>query len=1040
MCGIAGFVDPATAVATRDEAVARMCAAMLRRGPDDLGIEHHGDATIGMRRLAIFDPANGHQPMATPDDRFHIVFNGAIYNFRALRDELTAAGFAFRTNCDTEVLLAAYAQWGSRCVSHLRGMFAFAVWDTHEQSLFLARDPFGIKPLYYRHDGARLIFASQLGALLAAGIFSAEIDPLSVADYLAWFAVPAPRTIYRGIFSLRPGESAMFRAGQFDLRSNWSFRSIPAATDPCVTRDEFTHELRARLEDTIRAHVIADVPVGAFLSGGLDSAVVVGLMTQATGARLKTFSIGFNESGYSEAAAAEATARHFGTDHQTRIVTGAEIARDIPEILASLDQPTGDGINTYYVSQTAHAGGVKVALSGLGGDELFGGYPAFRTLPQIARWLPLWHSLPSAVRRAVIVRLRARDVRSHKLADLLLLSHNIHELGALHRRVFSEPTRRSLLGPDATAMLDRHPPHHPELAALAGDLTGAGIFETISAWELRTYMADVLLRDSDAMSMRHSLELRVPFVDRPFIEWLWRQPSRFKEDRNHPKSALAAAAADILPPAIRGRQKRGFTLPFAVWMRADLRPFLDETFSDTSIDRSGLFARAPVQDFWRDYLAGHDERQWSRAWSLAVLIGFANRRLAPPPLPATPRIEIAAQSAPPPHVVSARAAAHPSRPARRRTLLLAPELFASEGGIPRILQIYLKALCELAGPTDAVRFVALNDGVVDSHDLRRYSNDRLEDWQVCGRNKSRFIRAVFDLSRNCDRLICGHVAQLPVALAAKTLNPSLRYYLVAHGIEVWRPFKLAERLALRGAERIFCVSDYTRRELLRYCPLPEGRAVVLHNALDPYFQIAPGEPRDGRTPVILVVTRLTAADRYKGVEHLVAAMPAIRAQLPNAVLRIVGRGDDLPHLQKMRDQLGLRPAIEFLGYVDDRRMTAELRACSLFALPSKKEGFGLVFLEAMANGRPCLGARAGGIPEVITGDTGVLVAFGDVPALAAACVAALQREWDESAILERARHFSYSPFKARLASLLGDAPPEPLSPTTSVSAAVLEKT
>lgn len=354
------------------------------------------------------------------------------------------------------------------------------------------------------------------------------------------------------------------------------------------------------------------------------------------------------------------------------------------------------------------------------------------------------------------------------------------------------------------------------------------------------------------------------------------------------------------------------------------------------------------------------------------------------------------------------------------TLLLAPEIFASEGGIPRILQLYLKALSELAGPTDKIRLLALNDPMLDSRDLRRTSSERLDDWYVCGGKKSRFIRAAFKLSRHCDRIICGHVGQLPVALAAKTLNPRLRYHLVAHGIEVWRKFKLPERLALRGAARIFCVSDYTRRELLKYCPLPDGRAVVLHNALDPFFEIAPGDPRPER-PVILTVARLSAAERYKGVDHLIRAMTVVRAARPDAILRVIGRGDDLHRLQRLRRELGLDGAVEFLGFVDDRRMKAELKSCSLFALPSRCEGFGLVFLEAMACGRPCLGARAGGVPEVITPETGVLVDFGNVSAIAAGCLEALHRSWAETAILDRARHFSYSQFKARFASLLSSA-------------------
>ncbi len=1019
MCGIAGLIDAGLSPEVRDAAVVRMCDAMLHRGPDDSGVESPGEATLGMRRLAIFDPANGHQPMRSPDGRFTLIFNGAIYNFHALRAELSAAGWSFRTQCDTEVLLAAYAHWGERCLARLRGMFAFAVWDNAEHSLFLARDPFGIKPLYYRHEGARLLFASELNALLASQIVSAEIDPLSVADYLAWFAVPAPRTIYRGVFSLRPGECATFRAGRLDIRTAWSFRSIPSDIRVATTRDEFTRELRARLEDSIRAHVVADVPVGAFLSGGLDSAVVAGLMTRATGAQLRTFSVTFDETEFSEADYAASTARHFGTDHRPYLLTGAHVARDIDTLVGSLDQPTGDGINTYYASRAAREGGVTVALSGLGGDELFGGYPSFRDLPRIARWLPLWRNVPAFARTALLKRLDQGDTRRRKLGDFLGHAQGLQELNALQRRVFSESARRSLLAPSVAEMIRGRTPFHPELASLRTDLAEAGSFETTSAWELRTYMADVLLRDSDVMSMRHSLELRVPFVDRPLIEWLWRQPAKFKDDPAHMKTALRDATADILPPDLAHRRKQGFTLPFPVWMKRELRPFLEDTFSGASIDRTGLFGREAVQGLWRGFLAHDDTREWSRVWSLALLVAFANRRTAEPPPASAP-----ADLTPRPAASSTRTAPTPAkkpavrRTVRSRTLLLAPEIFASEGGIPRILQAYLKALCDLAVPDRGVRLLALNDSIVGSTDVRRCANETLEDWVVCARDKTRFVRAALRMSRGCDWIICGHVAQLPVAWLAKRLNPKLRYAVVAHGIEVWRPFNVTERIALRGAEKIFCVSDYTRKELQKNCPLPDEKCVVLHNALDPWFYIGPGQPLAQCAPTILVVTRLTYADRYKGVENMIEAMPAIRAAIPDATLRIIGRGDDLPRLQSMRNKLGLMNAVEFLGYVDDKRLTAEMRACRLFALPSKKEGFGLVFLEAMAQGRPCIGARAGGIPEVISADTGVLVEYGDAPGIAAAAIDALRRDWDESAILARAREFAYEPFREKLAALM----------------------
>ncbi len=973
---------------------------MLHRGPDDGGVGTWGPATLGMRRLAIFDPANGHQPMSTPDGRWHIVFNGAIYNFRELRARLESAGRVFHTQCDTEILLGAVAEWGEAALPRLRGMFAFAAWDAREQTLLLARDPFGIKPLYYSVGAnGSLLFASELNALLASGQVAAALDPVAAAAYMAWLAVPAPQTIYRSALSLRPGEAAVWRDGRLTLKTYWSLRDAATADiAPCGSHAEFTAGLRAQLEDTIRAHLLADVPVGAFLSGGLDSTAIVALMTKLGGTRLKTFSIGFEEAGYSEADEAAANAKYLGAEHHATVLTGRRVADDIGTLVGALDQPTGDGINTYYASQAARAGGVTVALSGLGGDELFGGYPSFRDVPRITRWLPVWRSLPAPARAALLHRWRrGGDTRWLKLADSLEHGRTPAALALLHRAVLAGPARRALLNADPGHL------RHPQEESLDRELAGAAPANILSAAELRGYMADVLLRDSDGMSMRHSLELRVPFVDVPLVTWLWRQPAGWRTSPAITKSALVDAVHDLLPPALLRRPKRGFTLPFNLWMRKELRPFLDETFSTASVGRSGLFNTPAVQAQWRGFVDGLDPRAWSRVWSLAMLVAFTNR--PSPPAAVRAPVPTVGQGGPPATV-------------RGRTLLLVPEIFASEGGIPRILQLYLKALCELTAPGGAVRLLALNDDGISPEGLRRSAGPALESQEGCKGSKSRFVRAALRLARGCDRIICGHVAQLPVAWLAQRLNPRLRYHLVAHGIEVWRPFTLAERIALRGAESIFCVSAFTRGELLKHCPLPAGRAVVLPNALDPAFPIGPGTPPAQCPPLILTVSRLSHADRYKGVEQLIAALPAVRAAVPGARLRVIGRGDDLPRLQALRDRAGLKDAVDFPGYVDDARLSAELNTCRLFALPSDREGFGLVYLEAMAHGRPCLGVSAGGSPEVITPATGVLVGPGDGPGLAAACAAAMSRPWDTAAILARARDFSYSPFKAQLASLL----------------------
>jgi asparagine synthase (glutamine-hydrolysing) len=608
-----------------------MVQRQVHRGPDDRGIFSSGPVTLGMCRLAIFDPANGHQPMTSPDGRFTIVFNGAIYNYRELQPGLTAGGWQFRTNCDTEVLLAAFAQQGPACLRQLRGMFAFAVWDEREQTLFAARDPLGIKPLYHaRTSDGSVVFASELNALLASGLVPRELDPASAGEYLAWFSVPAPRTIYSGIANLPPGH-ALTIDGRGRVRSH-AWWQLPAARQPdrvAGNYQDFVHGLRHQLEDSIRAHRVADVPVGAFLSGGMDSTAVAGLMARGSRHRLKTFALIFGEAEFSEQGPARLAAEAFGTEHHEELLTGQRLAADLPRILDSLDQPTGDGINTWYVSQAARAGGVTVALSGLGGDELFGGYPSFRDLPRLSALLPWWRRLPGGVRTAIIAQLRARaGSRPRKLADFLAYARDLHELGSLQRRVLPENVRLGLLSPDARAQAERLGPNHPRLEDFAFQLAGADSFQVVSAWELRTYMTDVLLRDSDVFSMAHSLELRVPFVDRVLLEWLWPQPAWFKYDPRQAKRALADATADIVPAAIRSRRKQGFTLPFARWMRQELRPFLDETFSASSLARCPWLDAGAAAQVWTAYKQGTDARAWSRVWTLAMLVAFANRKPA----------------------------------------------------------------------------------------------------------------------------------------------------------------------------------------------------------------------------------------------------------------------------------------------------------------------------------------------------------------------------------------------------------------------------
>jgi len=358
-----------------------------------------------------------------------------------------------------------------------------------------------------------------------------------------------------------------------------------------------------------------------------------------------------------------------------------------------------------------------------------------------------------------------------------------------------------------------------------------------------------------------------------------------------------------------------------------------------------------------------------------------------------------------------------------RTLLLSPELFLAEGGIARIMRLYLKALCEICGANGQVDVVVLNDEPWRDEHLPAYSNEKLRHVIGCRRSKLNFIRHVLTLGRHSDVLICGHLHQLAVARLARCFNPRLRYMLVAHGIEVWRPYSILERWALRGADRILCVSEYSRRQLLRFYPeLDAPRLVVIPNTLDPQLEPAAlsntSNRIDSRHPRILSVGRLTTADTYKGFDTLIEVMPHIIAEFPDASLRIVGDGDDKPRLQNLAHRLGVTAAVHFTGRITDTELQQEYQVCDLFALPSRKEGFGLVYLEAMICGKPCVGARAGGAPEVINDTVGALADYGNIPALAAAIADVVRHPRDSEVVRRHAESFAFPVFTQRLAAVL----------------------
>ncbi len=570
MCGIAGFAATPSLGVDAIGSVQRMCKRMRTRGPDAEGVwaDASGSIVFGHRRLAIIDTEpRSNQPMLSTDGRLAIIYNGEIYNFRELRSELEDVGDIFLTTSDTEVLLCLYRREGTKMLRRLRGMFAFAVWDSSDDSLFLARDPYGIKPLYYATIKDGFLFASQVKAMLASGLVSREPETAGLAGFYLWGSVPEPWTIYRDIRALKAGHWMRVRRGVpntpvcwHDIRIHWQGECrVDSARDLQV-------RVREAVTDSVRAHLVADVPVSVFLSAGIDSSAVAGLAA-GLGAKVEGITIGFEEfagRNDDEAPEAQAIAAQYGLPHHVHIVTREEFEADLPLILSAMDQPSIDGVNTWFASKAAAERGYKVVLSGVGGDELFCGYPSFRQIPQLAaagRWIGAQPLRP--VLRALFTWL-ARRLHRPKLANLPDFCGGAEAIYFLRRGLFLPNELPDLMGADAASDgLQRlgFPLPNGQNAEARNGIARVGLMESTQ------YLRNQLLRDSDWASMGHCVELRTPLVDARLLETLGPHIHGFTRKRG--KAMLARSPQNPLPDNIISRCKTGFGVPMAQWLARD---------------------------------------------------------------------------------------------------------------------------------------------------------------------------------------------------------------------------------------------------------------------------------------------------------------------------------------------------------------------------------------------------------------------------------------------------------------------------------------
>jgi asparagine synthase (glutamine-hydrolysing) len=616
MCGICGI---ATAHGDADlDALRAMSDQLVHRGPDSHGEHADGGVAIAARRLSIIDLEHGDQPIANEDGTCVVVQNGEIYNYPELRRELERAGHELRTRCDTEALVHLYEEHGTGFAERLRGMFAVAIWDAPRRRLVLARDRYGIKPLYYRDVGGELRFASELRALPRG-----EIDLDALEAFLAFNSIPAPYSIFRDVRKLPAGHVLVWQDGAVSLERY--ARPGPAGAGEIRDGDEaeLVEELRARLRDSVRAHLLSDVPVGVLLSGGVDSAVLAALAAQETSDPVHTFTIGFAERSFDERADARLVAERYGTEHHELLI------RPEPEVLLraladAFDEPFADSsaLPTYLVSQLA-AEHVKVALSGEGGDELFGGYYTYaadliadRVAPLARLARPLVEALPASTRKASLDYKAKRFVRAAHLPSL--------ERHHGWKEIFSPDAR--------TDLTDRRSSFDPVdvYRARYAETAGAPELARLQDVDFGVYLVDDLLVKTDRASMAHSLEARVPFLDPLVTNLAFALPTRLKVRGLAKKVLLRKAAAPLLPPEIVHGRKRGFSIPAAAWLRGELEPFARETLSAVNLERQGFFRPEPVTRLLDEHVAGRDD--WSRQlWGLLAFTLWYERHVEQEP-------------------------------------------------------------------------------------------------------------------------------------------------------------------------------------------------------------------------------------------------------------------------------------------------------------------------------------------------------------------------------------------------------------------------
>lgn len=618
MCGINGFISNNYSTEQKKNLVQKMNSTLSHRGPDNDGVWAEDIIALGHRRLSIIDlSAEGNQPFFSSDKRYVIIYNGELYNYKELKLELQRAShgsndkpYFFKTETDTEVVLAAFIKYGTKCLQLFNGMYAFAVYDTLEKKLTIARDRIGVKPLYYYYGDEGFLFSSEIRPIIHSKIKEFSLNKDALAEYIMYQTVFAPNTIVKGVKVLMPGHYLEYQNNKANVSEYYSVNKLPDTANG-LSYKETCAKVNELLTLSVQRRLVADVPFGAFLSGGIDSSAIVGLMSKVSTEKIQTFNVSFDESGFSEAKYAKLIAQKFNTQHHEIKLKPEDFLKQLPEALAAMDNPGGDGPNTYVVSKATKQAGITMALSGIGGDELFAGYDVFKRMAELQKksWL---NALPMFSRKAVgfAIQKRKKTAAGNKIQELLGQEKiNFSSAYPLNRSVFTQKELSGLLK-------DPHP--YTQINKIISEIPQIKdhLLSAVSISEIRTYLQNVLLRDTDQMSMAVALEVREPFLDYRLIDFVLGINDEMKYPHT-PKKLLIDSLGELLPNEIVNRPKMGFTLPWQLWLKNELKSFCEKNINEFS--EYSFCNATEVKKLWQRFLNNDAGVTWSRIWHLVVL-------------------------------------------------------------------------------------------------------------------------------------------------------------------------------------------------------------------------------------------------------------------------------------------------------------------------------------------------------------------------------------------------------------------------------------